>query len=698
MLESRSRAAGDADIGTVETSLPTAAMRRERRAARPNTDLFAESPQNGFIARLRAERESDAPPTEDPVDAGAVETATADAPADPPVNLPFMAPLANTVWQPMPINEPYVPSIGFTDPVTKQRMGPQPFTTVLALSPPCARGKSTAFHGYMDKLLERKPGARILLLSANIMYGTSLSSELTKKYSDNPSGSVGFYRDVPNLADYNVVVCSLESLHHVDGQRFDATLIDEIRSIARLVGGGTMTGFNSIYLLKELCTTTPEIVVCDADLMFKVDNSEPETLAADFMKLIFGNRPVLHASLSHAGPAHLRRHVRMLFDFGGKKKNPGKKRWFAELEAAAAVWRQDHSKRFAVCVGTKAQLGEIYAFLTALKVPVKPYSGDTNEKSKFVDLKDPDSAWLEFGCVTATTSLSIGVDPKTIEFDRVFMWTNGQGCMLLAMLQASMRFGRQAAHPLGNQTISMLVKCIPPGERAKLVREGKKKPIVPPMFEDEYTRLIRRRGAAARMMAQELAVSGGRSLGIAPERHVADQILRVMAHSVFERNIQIDRDTTRPSCDAFSTTGGRSCPSRSPRRNRSPTRTLTAWQTSLWMRMTTLPSDSQTLRSVSWSCRRSSRTARSPSSTTATASWILTVARTRRRVPPNRPCRSGWSTPSSSSGPSDACRPLAPEVAGRARRSMTRTMLRQVAMRARQPSVEASPRLSRWSF
>ena len=83
----------------METSLPTAAMLRERgRAARPNTDVFADSPQNGFIARLLAERESDAPPTEDPVDAGAVETATAEAPADPPVNLPFMAPASHEAW------------------------------------------------------------------------------------------------------------------------------------------------------------------------------------------------------------------------------------------------------------------------------------------------------------------------------------------------------------------------------------------------------------------------------------------------------------------------------------------------------------------------------------------------------------------------------------------------------------------------
>ena len=208
---------------------------------------------------------------------------------------------------------------------------------------------------------------------------------------------------------------------------------------------------------------------------------------------------------------------------------------------AARAWKEDRTKRFAVCVGSKGQLSEVYNLLTGLDVPVKPYSGDTitNESSKFQDLQDADTAWLQFGCVVSTTSLSIGVDPKSIEFDRVFMWTHPQGCMLLAMFQAAMRFGRQVNHPLGNRCISLLVRCMPPGEREKLVRLGKKKPIVNPTYEEEYKRLVKRRGSAARMMAREITASGGRSIGVAPPRTIADQILRAMAHGLLERKFQI---------------------------------------------------------------------------------------------------------------------------------------------------------------
>ena len=362
-----------------------------------------------------------------------------------PRDLPFMGALANQEWQTMAINEPYVPKIGTI--FNGKLFGPDPYSIILAMSTPCGRGKSTATHGYLiDDLIQRKPGARVLLLSANILYGTSLSAELRAKYRGSAGIKVGFYRDErdEDLMRCNVVVCSLESLHRLGGQRFDAILIDEVRTIARLLGGATMTDFNNIYLLRELGVKAAEIIVCDADLMFKMDDSEPNTLAYDFMKLIFDKRPMLHASFPHPGPDHLRRKVVLLFDYGVKKKNPGKKAFFLKLDKAAAAWHKDKTKRFAVNGGSKTELSEIYNFLIGLKVPVKPYSGETNENAKFRDLVDDDSAWVAFGCIASTTSLSIGVDPKLIEFDRVFMWTHPMGCTLLAMFQAAMRFGRQA--------------------------------------------------------------------------------------------------------------------------------------------------------------------------------------------------------------------------------------------------------------
>ena len=79
--------------------------------------------------------------------------------------------------------------------------------------------------------------------------------------------------------------------------------------------------------MKELAERTAKIVVCDADLIFKMSPSETNTLTTDFMKLLFDSRPVLHGSLSHPGPGHLQRSADLYFDHGNKQGNYGKKRW-----------------------------------------------------------------------------------------------------------------------------------------------------------------------------------------------------------------------------------------------------------------------------------------------------------------------------------------------------------------------------------
>ena len=54
----------------------------------------------------------------------------------------------------------------------------------------CGRGKSFAFREYMARVLKGMPGARVLLLSANILYGSNLAAELKHELS---GVKVGFY-------------------------------------------------------------------------------------------------------------------------------------------------------------------------------------------------------------------------------------------------------------------------------------------------------------------------------------------------------------------------------------------------------------------------------------------------------------------------------------------------------------------------
>ena len=106
------------------------------------------------------------------------------------------------------------------------------------------------------------------------------------------------------------------------------------------------------------------------------------------------------------------------------------------------------------------------------RVPYKPYSGETRQDSKLIDLQEPDETWIEFGCIPSTTSLSIGVDPKTVQFARVFIWTHRMGCNVLTQFQAAMRFGRSDKAPLLNTTVDILLDCNPTGVDTLLAKAG----------------------------------------------------------------------------------------------------------------------------------------------------------------------------------------------------------------------------------
>ena len=462
---------------------------------------------------------------------------------------PFALPRVNTSsWTHMEIpGMEYVPDIGsYTDPISGKVFEPTPYQEVLAMSPSCARGKTTVFRRYIAECLRENPSTRILLTSANILYGSNLTAELKERFP----GKVGFYKDLGDekLSSCQIVVCSFESIHRVCDQSFDVVLMDEVNTLAGLVGGGTMPNFFNVGFLAGICSRASRIVCCDADLMFKIDGTLETTKAQCFLKLIAPERSVLHASLSAPPPAHLKRKVRIRY--ASPKAGGGTRAFFRELRAAAIAWHKDNNARFAVSCGTIPNLTIIYNFLTEeCGVPVKPYHSGTDERSKMDDLKDPAMAWVDYGAVLSTTSLSIGVDPKNIKFARVFVVTSRVGCTLLAQFQAAMRYGRQVDFPLTDVTISVLVDCLPPGEIERRVKAGKMAPVKRPIFIDTFRDLSTRRQAARLAADTALAVAGGRAKGTAPKKGVSDMVLHVWTHTRFARNMQaVDHNFVLMQC------------------------------------------------------------------------------------------------------------------------------------------------------
>ena len=450
-------------------------------------------------------------------------------------DLVFMRSVGGQVWEHLGVHSEFVPKMASIS--SDLRYSPQP-GIILAWAVGCGRGKSFQFREYMKRTLEDSPHMRVLLFSANVLYGTNLAHEL-----EQCGFNVGFYKNKEtNLENCQVVVCSFESLHLIDGQQFHLMLIDEIRSVATLVGGGTMSDFTNVYLLRELCHTTPRIVVCDADLLYTAHESEPQSAVHDFLQLIAPRRKVRCVKLTHPGPPHLRRSARFFYD--SKNAGCGKDEWLDQIRCAAQDWRRfseqgDNTHRFAVCTGSKKQLNEVCALLRQVGVPFKPYSGDTNDIYKLEDLKDPDVTWLDVGGVAATTTLSIGVDPKKVQFARVFIWTCRMGCDVLTQAQAAQRFGRNGAFPLLNETIDILLDCMPPDSIRELVAAGQREPVRVFGFEDVLVKLQKRRGRRASAHNRLIGIGGGVVEGVKSVVSVADQLLMVMAHKVLERQCQM---------------------------------------------------------------------------------------------------------------------------------------------------------------
>jgi hypothetical protein len=138
----------------------------------------------------------------------------------------------------------------------------------------------------------------------------------------------------------------------VAGERFDQILLDEVRSLARLVGGETLRDLpGNIRTLIDLCLMATGIAVCDADLDFKSHDSEDNTLVHDFMQMICPDRNVVCFQTSHPGPDHLKRSMCLYFMIANG--------WMTELGAACAAWHDDHSKRVAIVVGSKTQRRDV---------------------------------------------------------------------------------------------------------------------------------------------------------------------------------------------------------------------------------------------------------------------------------------------------------------------------------------------------
>lgn len=346
--------------------------------------------------------------------------------------------------------------------------------SLLLLGASCAVGKSTVVRTlFEEKFFVEKPTARGLFLAANQTYAQNLTQELRATF---PNCSAQCYLDTDKTQPMHaqLVVCTLESMHRLKDDHFDVVFIDEIRSIAGVVGGATLPLSSSRYhTFRRVAARATYLLAADAHV--RIDGC-----VKDFCADNFPNRKPVLALLSQPPPEHLHRRAVCLYGEAGKDP------WFASLRVACSAWRADHSKRFAVAVGSKGQVSKVCLVLEEYGVPHEAYTGDTGDDIKFSHLKDPDTHWELLGAVVFTTTISVGVDPKRVKFAKVFMWTHRGGCNPRQMAQGAMRFARSSLAPLEDTDVLVLVDALSPEQRAQRVAAKKAKPLVP---FSEYERL-----------------------------------------------------------------------------------------------------------------------------------------------------------------------------------------------------------------
>ena len=89
------------------------------------------------------------------------------------------------------------------------------------------------------------------------------------------------------------------------------------------------------------------------------------------------------------------------------------------------------------------------------------YTSDTDDGVKMTELDDPETHWVEIALVAFTQTLSVGVDPKEIQFAAVFLYAASFGCTIRALVQGALRFGRDERFALRCKTVFVCMQGRP---------------------------------------------------------------------------------------------------------------------------------------------------------------------------------------------------------------------------------------------
>ena len=309
----------------------------------------------------------------------------------------------------------------------------------------------------MQRLYAQKPTARVLLVSVRIIHALDLAAAL-QTTGVQPALYTDYRGNERDLVREQCVVLSMEQCMHLQlgHVQWDLVVLDEVRSLADKFGiSTTLSAASSVTQLQRAYARARYCIAADADC--SLDNAV--TYLLDGM----ASRPVNTLRVTHK---RLHRTLCCTFDGKAVQRVPD-----AFVDAVAGIGRGE-PRRLGVVCATKTMAQRYAAVCKEAGVAYVLYHGGVSGAKKTADFANPDVAWKDKQVVIYNTCVTVGVDPKTTVFDKIFLHTSRLAGSLRDLFQGVCRLGRRPELLLDTR-IHCVVHCRDPRlARAQAERDG----------------------------------------------------------------------------------------------------------------------------------------------------------------------------------------------------------------------------------
>ena len=246
----------------------------------------------------------------------------------------------------------------------------------------------------------------------------------------------------------------------IDPGAVGAMVLEETCELASKMLSATCPCVRPFRLLREVAAGAGRIIYTDAD--FEADGPT-DGRCLRLARYLCPDLPVRIFSLSRSAE-HTKRSVKLFFDHADAEVGVGLNAWLAQLQAYLSSWRRTGDaagNRVAVACANRAMVRRVCSLAYEQGCFWCDYTSDTDDRVKMTELADPETHWVEIALVAFTQTLSVGADPKEIQFAAVFLYAAGFGCTARALVQGVLRFGRDERFALRCKTVFVCMQGRP---------------------------------------------------------------------------------------------------------------------------------------------------------------------------------------------------------------------------------------------